>query len=328
MAACRRMDQYETDPIGYLMRRKFPPRDRTPRIYNPNALTQTPPEQRSPEATMHLFNLKLLSTSQLRLAAAEERAREVAEWVTSAAADDRTQFFSQPNALPDLNHWARMDFWSLEEALALSFGKAPEVLTARRVTGLSPYSPFAVEYRRRTEVARRAIVANQMWESVRPSTFLRWAQRKGMNPPAELVEAVEAAGGDLRDWQDFYSKLKEASDRASVAHEAQVTAKDAHIAALQSRIETIMRTMAAAAEAKPSQSLATVAPDLKTRERDSLLKLVIGMAVGAYSYDPKAGRSPTVSEIADDLARAGVSLDADTVRKYLTEAKQYLPDQG
>ncbi|MDO9334872.1 MAG: hypothetical protein Q7T61_00590 [Caulobacter sp.] len=322
------MDQFETDPVGYLMRRKFPPRDRTPRIYNPNALTQTPPEQRSPEATSYLFHLKLMSQSELRQAAAEERAREVAEWVEKAAADDRTQFFSQPNAVPDLDHWARMDFWSLEEALALSFGKAPEVLTAKRVTGLSTYSPFAVEYRRRAEVARRAVVAKQMWESVRPSTFLRWAQRKGMNPPTELVEAVEAAGGDLRDWQDFYNKLKEASDRSDAAYEARVAAQEAHIAALQSRIETVVRSMAAAAQSKPSESPAPVAPELRTRERDSLLKLVIGMAVGAYSYDPKAGRSPTVSEIADDLARAGVSLDADTVRKYVTEAKQYLPDQG
>ncbi len=279
---------------------------------------------------MHLFHLKLMSPSELRQAAAEERGKEVAEWVASAAADERTQFFNQPNAVPDLDHWARMDFWSLEEALALSFGKAPEVLTAKRVTGLSTYSPFAVEYRRRTEVARRAIVAKQMWESVRPSTFLRWAQRKGMNPPAELVAAVEAAGGDLRDWQDFYNKLKEASDRSDAAHEAQITAKDAHIAALHSRMETVVRSMAAAAAAqlKASVSPAPVVPELRTRERDSLLKLVIGMAVGGYSYDPKAGRSPTVSEIADDLERAGVGLDADTVRKYLNEAKQHLPDQG
>lgn len=67
--------------------------------------------------------------------------------------------------------------------------------------------------------------------------------------------------------------------------------------------------------------------DLKTRERESLLKLVIGMALAGYKYDPKASRSPIVAEITDDLARAGIGLDADTVRKYLQEARELLPTE-
>lgn len=64
---------------------------------------------------------------------------------------------------------------------------------------------------------------------------------------------------------------------------------------------------------------------LGTRERESLLKLVIGMAVKAYCYDPKATRSDSIKEIADDLTTAGVPLDVDTVRKYVTEARELLP---
>jgi hypothetical protein len=64
---------------------------------------------------------------------------------------------------------------------------------------------------------------------------------------------------------------------------------------------------------------------LGTRERESLLKLVIGMAVGGYGYDPRAGRSEQPSQIAADLATAGVALDVDTVRKWLREAAEHLP---
>ena len=64
---------------------------------------------------------------------------------------------------------------------------------------------------------------------------------------------------------------------------------------------------------------------LTTRERDSLLKLVIGMAVGGYSYDATAFRSEHPAEIANDLAIAGVPLDVDTVRKWLKEAADLLP---
>ena len=59
---------------------------------------------------------------------------------------------------------------------------------------------------------------------------------------------------------------------------------------------------------------------LRTTERNNLLKLVIGMAVKGYSYDPAAKKSPTPKEIADDLAALEISIDPDTVRKYLKEA--------
>ena len=59
---------------------------------------------------------------------------------------------------------------------------------------------------------------------------------------------------------------------------------------------------------------------LGTTERNNLLKLVIGMAVKGYSHDPAAKKSPTPKEIADDLAQLGISIDPDTVRKYLKES--------
>jgi hypothetical protein len=59
---------------------------------------------------------------------------------------------------------------------------------------------------------------------------------------------------------------------------------------------------------------------LGARERESLLKMVIAMAVRGYKYDPSANRSKITQEIADDLRTLGLSLDVDTVRKYLKSA--------
>ena len=64
---------------------------------------------------------------------------------------------------------------------------------------------------------------------------------------------------------------------------------------------------------------------MNTRSRESLLKMVIGMAVGGYAYNPELRRSPTTKEISDDLLKLGLSLDEDTIRSYLKEAKQILP---
>jgi hypothetical protein len=62
---------------------------------------------------------------------------------------------------------------------------------------------------------------------------------------------------------------------------------------------------------------------LSTAEVNSLLKLVVGMAIGGYRYDPESAKSSVPGEIAGDLANIeGLSLDDDTVRKYLNMAKK------
>ena len=67
---------------------------------------------------------------------------------------------------------------------------------------------------------------------------------------------------------------------------------------------------------------------MKTRERGTVLQLLIGMAVSRYKYDPRASRNEATSAIADDLAKLGIPLDSDTVRKWLREAADYLPREG
>lgn len=62
--------------------------------------------------------------------------------------------------------------------------------------------------------------------------------------------------------------------------------------------------------------------NLHPKEWDSLLKLVIGMAIDAYGFDPKASRSAIHKDISDCLATRGISVNDDTVRKWLNKAKE------
>lgn len=61
---------------------------------------------------------------------------------------------------------------------------------------------------------------------------------------------------------------------------------------------------------------------LSTAERNTLLKLVIGMAINGYGYVPATSRSTAPKEIADDLAALGMPITDDTVRKYLKLAQE------
>lgn len=66
------------------------------------------------------------------------------------------------------------------------------------------------------------------------------------------------------------------------------------------------------------------AKELDVRERESLLKLVIGMAVGRYRHELGAKKSVAVTPILQDVARLGLSVSDETVRKYLREAERLL----
>lgn len=55
-------------------------------------------------------------------------------------------------------------------------------------------------------------------------------------------------------------------------------------------------------------------------ELESLLKLVAGMAIEQYGYNPQSSRNDAVRNIADDLDQLGIGLDLKTIRKWLKEA--------
>jgi hypothetical protein len=64
------------------------------------------------------------------------------------------------------------------------------------------------------------------------------------------------------------------------------------------------------------------ADDLSTNERNTLLKLVLGMAMHGFDHDPVSSRSKAPKEIADALADVGLSVTDDTVRKWLKLAAE------
>lgn len=78
-------------------------------------------------------------------------------------------------------------------------------------------------------------------------------------------------------------------------------------------------------DASAEPTAAREAKPLGTRERNTLQKIIIAMAIKGYSYNPKALRSDVVSEITKDIESLGLSMDQDTVRKHIQESAKQLP---
>jgi hypothetical protein len=59
-----------------------------------------------------------------------------------------------------------------------------------------------------------------------------------------------------------------------------------------------------------------------------MLKLIIGMAIDVYGYDPKSNRNRATGDkngiSAKILMSSGIDITDDTIRKYLNEAKNLL----
>ena len=88
----------------------------------------------------------------------------------------------------------------------------------------------------------------------------------------------------------------------------------------------IQESLPAGNTALESEANKQVKPEkLGTRERETLLKMIIGMAIRGYSYNPLDKKNDAVKDIQEDLSTYGIELSDDTIRNKLKEASDLIP---
>lgn len=224
---------------------------------------------------------------------------------------NRAFFYDDPSADADFEYWTQVAHWTIEETAALSLGKDPERVSTKT---LWPYRNFVFgrQYARRLELCKRAQGARKLYPlleegalinplAVLPKYFLRWATDIGLEIPERLKEAVIQRHGppDQRRPNFDYRDIAETS-------------------ALKARVAFLEQELAKSPPKPKPQSAVT-------RERNTLLKIILGLAMDQYGYQPHAPRNATAGEIAGDLDGQGISVSEDTVRKYLNDASEFAP---
>jgi hypothetical protein len=172
---------------------------------------------------------------------------------------------------------------------------------------------------------------------------------RGHDVSPELIEAVERRGVQVADWKILYEQAVAALKGEQEEHERQIAdwkklfdqakaaldsdhaawrkiadEKNQTIEAPEERVASLEGSNSERADDSTDEAT-TKAKQLGTKERESLLKMIIGMARGGYAHDPKLNRSAVPQ--CDVLAKHGVALDGDTVRKWLREAAEFLPHE-
>jgi hypothetical protein len=195
----------------------------------------------------------------------------------SLETQDKKRLQQYPDA--HFAYWGKMAKWTLDEAVALTFGKAPQRFKWEYIEREVRAFPFAEKYSERRELALRAKLHTPHTQSVLPSVFIAWAQKMEIPVPNELIASVEK-----------YAPLKPLKPLKPMKEN-----KDDH-------------------------------DSLPETERNSLLKLVLGMAISAYKYDPKETRNHATGTSRGSIQYAlnehDLNMDEDTIRKYLNEASE------
>jgi hypothetical protein len=323
------------DRIHFLADRKFSIRE-----ISGGVATKVTPERRARTNPGLADEISIYKAQLLGLPPDELQTLFDVEFEKFAEEQEQARFFNQSRARADIAHWSKAAHWTLDEAIALSFGKAPEVVNWENIQPFLKISAFAFQYGRVRDLALRAIQWKQLFDPVLPGIFVAWAKRNDISIPPDLEAALAARGVQVADWKSLYDDLErqlEASRRSERDLKEAMGSVKSHIDEVmlendklaEAVRETIEERDAAEARAAELQSkfdsaLQTEKP-VSLRERESLLKLVIGMATAGYKYDAKAPRSMATSEIASDLEKLGIGLDVDTVRKWVKEAAEILP---
>jgi len=343
--------------IKYLVARKFPLAQsfRASRGIGSN-FTASPSDPGAYERRAEILasadayenELRTKPWAELQALHREEKEAEQAALRAKMEQEERERFFNQPYATADLDHWSRAAHWTLDEAVALSLGKAPEIVNSKSVMPHSNVSPFTKRYARLRDLAARAVPWKQLYDPVLPGIFLGWARQNEISYPEELERLVRARGHHIANWKTLYDDLKSTYDDLKSTHddhtskaqeladqvqELAKTAKDfdAHyVAELEKAVddynallgkfnasERELKELKERVETSPS-------PDLVPRERNNLLRLVIAMAAKKYGFDPRKSKNSATQNIVATMEEMGVKLGEDTVLKYLREAGELI----
>ena len=174
----------------------------------------------------------------------------------------------------DFDEWSRKSFWTADEATALSFGKSPEQVNLTTVGYVSSGQSLFAQSK------------GDLNEPMHPAHYIAWCEREGISFPDDLAEKVSEYE---RGMAELVAELRE------------------KVTSLQDRVDDLTREKREqlykidTLRSSPPREERPKSAAAKAKERISLLKLVLGMAIGGYGYNPSALRNKATQDIVGDF---------------------------
>lgn len=228
---------------------------------------------------------------------------------------DAFLFFNKPGTLADFGFWARKLLWTVDQAVALSMGRNPDLvnsITLSEPANLSSESAFAQEYFARMRIARTFIATGQLMDEATPGEMLAWLNRAKLPTPPDLVAAVSAMNHRIADWYSEFQRVEQqlnemreyAEQQASTSqlwerqcvelmtvHERKMSETENALRLAEQQRDELAKQIAALGEqsARSEPTMRGIDP----RRYRSALIIIHGVAVGKFKFgeDSMTGRS-------------------------------------
>ncbi|MFZ1991710.1 MAG: hypothetical protein WAW96_18290 [Alphaproteobacteria bacterium] len=188
----------------------------------------------------------------------------------------------------DYAFWGRLDEWTLNESAALLAGLDPKTIGDQ---------PANKEFDQIRELIDRAVTMGDLLNHTRPTAVLSWAKLKRVTISPKLLKAVGHFGGTVEDFRHNVRELQK-----------EINSLQEDLARLEATAKT------SAEETRP----------LTIPERRVVKTIILTLAVYGRDYRPGG---PIAPQIARDAERLGLTIDDGSIRSWLNEAAQLVPDE-
>jgi hypothetical protein len=225
-----------------------------------------------------------------------------------------------------IGKWARKPYWTPREAIDLSLNFDPYTTNGWR--GDAPETSDTIREREdRFRILERAQEIGSIAEKASALDYIRWLEQRGYYVSEGWRRAVGlAVGNEWRPSEDppFGTKSENEDLRR------QVTEQAARIVELEEKLQRRAEEIGSSADdverlKKRIKELSDdpVSPTGKAAQSKKIAyleKALLAAVVDGHKYDPRSAKSDVPAQVADKATELGLSLTAQTVRKYLRES--------
>lgn len=198
----------EDDPIGYLCGRRFP--------LAGNANVEFGSSQshsdrqvfvkQAEDAKAYKIELEALPPERLLELFRGEREKQIQQQKLKEQAKENSMSFNVSASKADIEHYAKLRYWNIDEGIALTHGKSPEYAKWESIKRCTNISEFAKTFERAKEIADRAVAIKELGQTNLPGFFIAWAKRLNFPVPLEL-EIEVTKYGPIVDWRGHCETL-------------------------------------------------------------------------------------------------------------------------
>lgn len=212
-----RVPSPDTDPIGYLCARRFPMaiehpiypslhRSNSPDSIQANREYNRRIEEAEEKSKVYRAELSALDRGEVLRLVAEEKLKEQSQRKMKEDREEDARSINIRLTAVEIEHYAKLRYWTIDEGVALAFGRSPEHAKWEYVKAYKNISVFAKTFEKAKQIADRAVGIKELGQTNLPGFFLAWAKRMNLPVPLALENEV-AKYGPIVDWRGHCETL-------------------------------------------------------------------------------------------------------------------------